>query len=102
MINIINPDQRNVRQSTFREVIQMVAPEFKVKHKAEFITLIEKDNLRAEVRYQLYEITRSDDSKCYYLLDNFGSIASMPSDSLEDVMDYLRLYHFRDNPDMED
>ena len=94
MINIIKPDQRNIRQCEFIDVIHMVAPEFQVHHVDEFVTTIQKGDLKAQVHYQLYELTRDDGTKCYYLLDNFGTVASMPSDNIGEVLEYLTQHNF--------
>lgn len=95
MITIINPNERNIRQNDFLDVLHMVAPEFKVHPMDEFMTTIQKGDLKAQVYYQLYELIRDDGTKCYYLRDNFGTIASMPSDNLSDVLEYLTQHAFK-------
>lgn len=95
MITIINPDERNIRQCEFIDVIRMIAPEFKVRPMDEFVATIQKGDFKAQIHYQLYAVDRDDGTKFYYLRDNFGTIASMPCESLPDVIEYLLSHGFQ-------
>lgn len=70
MITIINPDERNIRQCEFIDVIRMVSPEFKARPMDEFVATIQKGDFKAQIHYQLYAVDRDDGTKFYYLMSH--------------------------------